>query len=196
MHYLLVRPCWLPRVLATTQQRNLPRSSSDVIDRLGLQALVVCVSSQFCWVSQCCYLRDWRETDTSLRLYLFFTLLHNHFDKKKCFSTFGISRRKCQIRDGQISLFFLPLHFNQDKKMRFSLAAQYISLLGINSTAQTKLNCHSYISHSNYCFSFMKTVFLSSEVIGGCVCHQLKDCLWMKKGRRVRPRAHVSEQWK
>lgn len=70
-----------------------------------------------------------------------------------------------------------------------------ISPVGAHSTSQTKLKCHSYISHSNYCFSFTKkTISLSSVAIGGYVCHQLKDCLCMKKREQAGPRARVFEQ--
>lgn len=67
----------------------------------------------------------------------------------------------------------------------------WIWLPGMKPT-WTKLNCHFNTSRSDDCFSFMKeknTFSSSSEVIGGAVCHHLKERLWTPTWR---PRAHVS----
>lgn len=94
-------------------------------------------------------------------------------------------------------ILFIP-SFQASKTKRQGVAWLYgISPAGAHSTSQTKLKCHSYISHSNYCFSFTKkTIFLSSVAIGGYVCHQLKDCHCMKKREQAGPWARVFEQWK
>lgn len=94
-------------------------------------------------------------------------------------------------------ILFIP-SFQASKTKRQGVAWLYgRSPAGAHSTSQTKLKCHSYISHSNYCFSFTKkTIFLSSVAIGGYVCHQLKDCHCMKKREQAGPWARVFEQWK
>lgn len=96
----------------------------------------------------------------------------------------------------RITLILFVPSFQASKTKRQGVAWLYgISPVGAHSTSQTKLKCHSYISHSNYCFSFTKkTIFLSSVAIGGYVCHQLKDCHCMKKREQAGPWARVFEQ--